>query len=65
MMKKINRKKRTAQSIPISKGYTIISPFAFGGREWASNPCIPILNKVKIRLDIIIKKTFECVSLIV
>jgi hypothetical protein len=65
MMKNMNKKKRTTQSTPISKGYVKIPPLAFGLKECAIKPWIPMLKRAKIRLDMAIKKTFECISLIV
>ncbi len=61
-MKNTNKKNIKAQSAPIRRGYKRILPFAFGFREWAINPWIPILKNVNMIPAVTIRKILECVS---
>ncbi len=63
MIRNTNTRNNKAQSTHIKSGKVIKSPFDFGRKECAINPCIPKLNSKKIRLEVIIKKLLEKDSL--
>ncbi len=59
MTRNTNNRNNKAQSAHIKIGKVIKSPFDFGLKECAINPCMPKLNSRKIRLEVIIKKLLE------